>query len=585
MAENTINTRESFEINGLTVNPPVEWADIEIEASFDNDNIQPNITIDTFRFVNKEATILKDWINNGFPGIFEGIPFKIKGFNNTNNLSVFDGFINLSDDVSLLEDGSVNAKVIKKDGLNNLQDRLDALTFGFLEDIGIINSSNYTTIDYVVEKKINAVELIISNVVLFLMIKELAESIERVATDIATGIALTSIPLGGAIGAVVWFAAKALINLAYAIVLLAAVINLANKLFQLLLPPVRQHKVMKLRTAMERVCIALGYNFVSPITELDDVYFLPSNPRQDNVSLLDGLITTYKGTQSGIPNQIDFGYGCGEFFQVMRELFNGKYAIVGNDLHLRSLNDPYWVKTSTYQLPDVLIEEQKYNTNELNARWSLDFKIDLRDDWTIDNYVGSSLERVTDAITVNNLKAKYLKGIEEIQIPYALGNRKDQLNAVENTLKVVAGLIDSVTGAFGSGTNFVSTMNNKVGMLKVSDNSHSIPKLLFLKGGKIPVNDRVSFSAPKMYQKYWNESSWVTNANKRQRKVYNNVRIPFGLNDFVKLIDNNYITDSNGNLGRVLNISWNLFSDYATITYYTEFKYAPNLKETFIIAQ
>jgi len=583
MSGSSKNTRQSFELNGVTINPPVEWTDIEVTASFDNDSIQANINFDSFRFVNKEAQVLKQWITDGYPGIFEGVPFKMKAFNNLNSVDSFDGFINLSDDAAFLEDGSVVANIVKKHGLDNLQDRLDALTWGYLEEIGAVTQSDYTNLDYVVEKKEDLFKILMSNIILFLMIKELAESIMRVADDIATVIAMISIYPGGSIGAVIWFAAKALINLAYTIILLAAVIDLGNKMLETLLPRLRTHKTIQLRRALTIVANHLGYNFVSPITELDNVYFLPSNPRQDNVNLIDGLITSLKGTPTGIPNVNDYGYGCGEFFSVIKDLPYGRFAIIGNDLHFRSDNDPFWIKNSTYQMPDVLIEEQKYNTDELATRFAFLFQIDQRDDWTIDNYLGTAIERVTDAIQVNIPQAKYLSGLDEVKIPYALANRKNELNGVENVLKFIANFLDSVAQALGGNSNLAGSITGKLGVMKVSDNSHIVPKLVYLAGGKIPVNQRDLFSAPVLYAKYWNQTSFIANNFRRQRKVYNNVRVPFGLNNFIELIDNSYFTPSTGGIGKVKQINWRLFSDYATISYWEQHKYAPNLKETFII--
>jgi hypothetical protein len=584
MSGNSINTRLAFELNGGSVKPPVEWTDIELNASFDNENIQPNITIDSFRFVNQEAKILRDWITSGYPGIFEGVPFNIKASNNISGISVFNGYVNLSDDVSILENGSVISKIVKSEGLNSLDDRLNALTWGYLESIGVITQSDYTILDYVVEKKINLLELLISNVVLFLMIKELIESINRNIRDISGVIAMTSIPLGGQIGALVWAIALALINIAYSILLLIAIIDMSIKLFNTLVNPVRQHRLLKIETALTKVAAHLGYNFVSPITELNYLYFLPSNPRQDNVSLIDGIFTTLKGTPKGIPNVLDYGYGVGEFFGAVKDIPYSKYAIIGNELHLRPVNDPFWIRSATYQLMSTLIEEKKFNTQDLKTRFALLFRIDQRDDWTFDNYTGTSYEVVTDAIQVNNSEAKYLKGLNEIQIPWSLGNRKDDLNAVENTLLSIAQFIDDLTGIFGGGTDFASLLTNKIGVLKVSDNSISVPKVLYLVNKKIPANHRSLFSAKIMYQKYWNETSFVANNFKGQREVYLNVKIPFGLNSFNQLINNSYAKDQFGDVIKIIDIKWRLHSDYAIVSYWKQKKYTPNLIETFIEA-
>ena len=40
----------SFELDGSKVEAPIEWQDIAILATFDNENVQGNITTDQFTF-------------------------------------------------------------------------------------------------------------------------------------------------------------------------------------------------------------------------------------------------------------------------------------------------------------------------------------------------------------------------------------------------------------------------------------------------------------------------------------------------------------------------------------------------------
>ena len=590
MSGNSVNTRVDFTLNGQSINAPVEWTDIEINASFNDEGVQASISTESFRFVNidqeKASNLIRQWITNDSPGIFHGIPFQIKGFNNQNSLGVFEGYINLIDDLVYLEDGSTVVNIIKKDGLDELNLRLEALTWGYLEFIGAVTQNDYTTIDYVVEKKFNAFEILMSNVVLFLLIKELAESVKTTAENISGAVALLSTAgLGSVAASIVWAIAVALIQLIYTTLIAIAVINLGNKLLELLLPRVRQHKVILLRRAMTIIANHLGYGFDSPIAELDNVYFLPSNTNQDDVSLSTGFITTLNGTSKGIPNVTDSGYNCLDFYKNLQNTFNVRVAIDNGNIQFRSKNDPYWKKNSTYVIPDVLIDSQRFNASELRARFALLFAIDQRDDWTIDNYKGTAYEVQTDAAQTPDIKAKFISGRNEVSIPYALGNRKNQLNGVENLLKQVASFLDTVVNALGGSSNLAGTIKNKIGMLKVSDNNTTKPKLLYLIGGKLPINHRDLFSAKVMWNKYWNEQSWVQNNYGQQKLVFKQVRVPFGLEDFLKLTNNSYITDQQGREGKVTSIGWNLFSDTATVDYWVHEVYTRNLVEYFIEAE
>lgn len=589
MSESSVNTRVDFTLNGQTINAPTEWTDIEITASFDEEVNEANISADSFRFVNtdndKASNILRDWITNDNPGIFHGVPFQIKGLNNQNNLNVFEGYVNLANDVALLEDGSTAANIIKKEGLDSFNLRIEALTWGYLELIGAVGQLDYIEIDYVVEKKFNFFEILISNIVLFLLIKELAESIKTLAEQINDAFAHSAGGLTGPVAAAAWTIAKLIIQAIYTALIAVAVINLGNQLIETLLPRVRQHKTIQLRRAMEIVCNHLGLNLVSPITELDNVYFLPSNPRQDDVSFLSGLITTYRGTPTGIPNTVDFGYNCKDFFETIKDMVYGKFEIVGTDLQFRTHSDPYWVKTATYQMPNVKVDQQKFNTADLKARWALLFQIDPNDEWTIDNYKGTAYERVTDAVNTPIVDAKFLSGLDENNIFVSLGNRKDQLNGLENTLKSVAQFLDNLVGLIGASSNLAGLVTSKIGVLKVSNNYHSKPKFLYLQGNRMPVNHRDLFNAKLMYDKYYVETSFVENNYGAQKELFQQVRIPFGLESFLQVTENSYFQDTEGNLGRITSLVWNLFGDYAVASWWVKKPYTTNLQESFIEAE
>jgi hypothetical protein len=156
------------------------------------------------------------------------------------------------------------------------------------------------------------------------------------------------------------------------------------------------------------------------------------------------------------------------------------------------------------------------------------------------------------------------------------------LNGLEKVLSVLAGVFDDLAKVLFINLGLKKKITSKIGVLKVSNNNHAIPKLLWIDGGKLPSDHRSKFSAVTLWDKYHNEKSFITNNYKRQRKVFNDVETPFGFNDFVNLVNNSYFTTPEGRKGKVLNISWNLAGDKAKLDYYIEEPYTTNLKETFI---
>jgi len=586
MAKNSLNPEYKFYLAGSKADAPVNWQDIEILATFDNEAIQANITTDQFTFVNEELQKIRQHIENGLSGgmgIFEGLPFAIQLKNKNNSYSAFRGHLDLTDGYEdLVQLDQVRAKMRKDEGLNQLEDRLSALTYGYLEDAGVFNSSDYFEINYVVEKKLNAFDILVSNIILYMMIKELYESIKGLSDRIANS---TAHATGGALGpvaAALYIAASVIIELAYIAIMIIAIVDLATNMVNTFIPPVRTTKCATLHTLISKVAGFLGYTFNSNITDLSEIYYIPSNPRLDEINKK-GFIKKTKGNELGIPNSVDYGYNVTEMFELVVSAFNAKIQIIDGVMHIHNVDDPFWKRTALYTLPNVLQTTKKYNTEELTANFQIKFLTDLSDEWTIDEYLGTSYGRTTQAINTITKELKLIRGFDQVNLNVALGKRKDELTPLENFLKEVGGAIDSLTNAFGKGTNFKAKIKGKVGILKVSENNYTLSKLVRLTGaGRIPSNNSTTLSAKYLYENYHIGKSFVSNNFFGQKIVYNSIRIPFSFENFLVLIDNSYFHTFEGKEGKMVSIKWRIANDYAVVDYWIREPYTNNLKETFI---
>lgn len=580
------NSEAKFLLDGVSINAPVEWEDITINANYENDSVQPSLAVENFVFPLEARDSINQWISNGMSGgvgIFEGMPFQLTLFNNQPIQENFKAFIDFTNGYQdLPEDGKVEVSIIKDDSLDNFFEQVEGTTFGYLESIGAIGLGDYKEISYVVEKKFNMFEILMSAVILYLMIKELGEAVDRLASLVVETTAhLTGgFPAFGAIASIIFVIAKVILQLIYTLLILAAIIELAKNLFETLVPPQRTHLGVKLFTALERVCTHFGYGFSSPIAEMSNVTYLPSNPNLDEKTFA-GFISSTKGTQTGRPNVIDYGYKCDEMFELAKNMFNAKIAIVNGVVILRTKNDPFWIQQSTWSLPDVLLETKQYNTDEIKPERLLTFVTDLNDEWTIDNYLGTAYEiRTTQATTIRK-RAVLLKGLDEVNFRTALGSRKDELNAIERFLKDIAQVIDDVTGFLGGGTDWASKIEARLGVLKVSNNWHSIPKMLYPEGTKLPSNHRTLWNAKVLYQKYHGEKSFVLNNFYGQKTVYKGIQIPFGFEDYKQLTTNSYFL-FNGKTAKITNFTWTIGRDRADIDFWVREPYTFNLAETYI---
>tara|TARA_R110001592_G_scaffold13889_2_gene63190 strand:- start:574 stop:2352 length:1779 start_codon:yes stop_codon:yes gene_type:complete len=586
------NTRLRFTLNNQPVDAPIEWEDISIEADFESNAIQPTIDIEAFTFVNKEAQSIRDWIDSG--RIFEGIPFKIDAYNINTAKNSFDGYINCADGVELFEDKTLKAKITQARGLTNLREKMQGTTMSYLEAIGVFTQSDYTKVKYVVEKSDNTLEVLINTVVGYMLIVQLQQQIKELAdnvgkfADATTPIPVVGVPPGVAInvGGLVYAALCLVIQIAYTIFVLAATINLGIKMFETFLPIPRTHRTLKLRTALENISGYLGYTFSSPIELLDKLVYLPSNLETDDVNLLTGLIRIPKGTRSGVPNERDFGFTALEMFELCERMFNAQIKINGNILEFRSRNDPYWEQASTSQMPNFLRQSKRYNTDELIFSRLLRFQTDeIADECTINNFKGTNYEIITNDRTIANQEAKFITKHETIDFPVCLGNRKNELNPLENALAIFGGIIDSIINFFGGNSNLSGKITSRIGVLKVGTNNTTKPKLLYVNGTKLPFNHRELFSAKVLYNLYINEKSFVLNNYGGQKALYSLEGLPFGFEDFLNTIENSNFVDSDNNRAKFRTLNWLLAGDTASGEIEQKEIYTTSLTETYIEAE
>lgn len=546
-----------FRIDGVDVPPPVENQEITIEAFFGSDNIQPKVSPLEFTFINEAAKTINDYVDAG--NIFQGLTFDASVIGDAGNIQIIDGYLDLANRYDKISPIKIKTEAKFLDGIGNLDKQLKGITFDLLVEENIINNSDYTRVRYVVEKPINAVELVITSVTLFLLIKELAENTEKLGEDINTALGMLSTSATGGIGAVIYQIAMVLVRAAYIAILLKSIIDLVEDLISNFISQIYIKNALSYRVALEKIFAYLGYRFESPIEDLDYLTYVPSNNSTES--------------RNGVPNPGDFGYNVDAYVSMLLKQFRARIANIDGTIHFRALNDPFWLKNSTYVMDDVLLEDnysEKKNTQELIKSKIVEFLLDSQDDWTRDNYLGTNYTVITQHIEEVDQRKDALKGFERVTINVSFGNRKDRLNPLEETLKILAGVADTITGIFGANQHFAQRIKNRVGMMKVSGETWSNPKMIYWDNDQMPVNHRDLTSAKYFYENFISYDSFVLNDFKRQREFYEGVEVGFGLSDFIETNKNSYFTTPSGKIGKFVNIKWNFNKDRATVDFWIE---------------
>ena len=580
-----LNTNVTVKLGGVEIALPSELLDSFVDASFENGNLQGSIAIEELTFKGLPYSIIKEHIANGLingVGIYEGISFTIEAYNKNEGRAVFDGFVDLSDGIEIDDiRGEIRATIKERDGLNVLSDRLASINYQSLYNEGIITDSDFVSLEYTVITPTNFVESVLMKITFFIMVRETIVAIRETSKQIAIVAGISGSSPSGTIGAAILAGLYAALLAAYAFALIVQVVSLGRNIFEAYAPSTRSHKLSSLRKLLEKAAEKLGYGFESNISFLDNVHYLASNQNVDT-SLASAFLATPQTVTKGIPNVNDYGYSCEEIYALCFSGFNARFILENDIIKMYTELSPFWDRQAAYTMPDVLEPSYSYNTNELKSRIAISFQTDLADVYTIQDKTGRAYEVVTEPKTVQQDDFVGVKGVEQIQIPLALGSRKNELTPFERLITDIANIIDDVTGILGGGTNFRGQLNFKTGQLKVSDNNHSIPKLIWLEGGRIPSDHRSKFSAKTLWENYLFEKSFVLNAGRRQRKLFTNNKVPFGFVSFLRVAKNAYIYDIQGNRFKVDSLQWEFLKDYALISGYIEERYTDNLKETYI---
>ena len=246
MSDISQNSESQYLLDKKVVNAPLSWKDVTITAEYKGDDIQPTLTTDSFVFKLEAREAINGWISKGMTGgvgIFEGMPFDLRVFNQDSS-KVFESFLDFTSNYKdFPDDGDVSVDLIDKNGLDGFLAQLTGTTFGYLESIGVFTDGDYTEVEYVVEKKFNLLELIIASVTLYIMTKEFVEQVIETVTAIQRTIA-AAIPSVGAgavvnVGNILFAVLSIILRLVYLALMLVAIIELSKALFESLVSPKR----------------------------------------------------------------------------------------------------------------------------------------------------------------------------------------------------------------------------------------------------------------------------------------------------------------------------------------------------------
>lgn len=546
----------AFTLNSKPIQDVTGWESARVNAIFQEFS-QPDISVDTLTFGKDACSIIDNWIAEN--GYYAKLPFSIS----KENIEVFNGYLDLSDPASYkIHNGKYIAKLAKFFGINDLKNKIEGYTFGLLASRTTLTTTN---IPYIVDRVRTPLEEAMLSITTLLLVKELNESVKRVSES-AKDLSVALVPVVSArelLNASLQF----LLDLAYTASMLIALKNIILEIINDLIPIVKYNKGFKIKDHIESFVSHIGYNGVEFGMDVENIYYFPSK-NQDNKA-------------NGIPNVNDYGFTLQEMFDLISDLFNTEVSVDSDGVvQIRTEGDPYFKKNSTYTMQNVLIEDVRYNTDEIVGTRLISFATDVTDEWTIENYTGTAYEIHTRSSI--NAEDSTIKGFERISLPVCLGNRKEGLTNLEKAIKAVASLADKLIKLFGGNSSLANKVQAKVGLLKVAQENWSLPKVVKLDSNLRVPSSRSVWSAKYLYENFYQYKSFVLNGYNYQRRIFIDKEIPLCIEDYNKLIENSYFVTDSGALGKFTSLEMEVDTNKAVASYWIEEIFDENLNESYV---
>jgi hypothetical protein len=541
------------------------------------------------------------------------MPLRFIATDGETSSQIFDGYLDF-ENYRRISNVEISVDVLETTNLASF-DRVSRITFfNILHVKGVYSTTDFISVKRITEKLNKNAEAATLATLTFVLSVQAFQQIKEISKDIANILAHTTGGITGPISGPIYAIAIAIIDIIALAKIVIEAVKLGIRIAEVYVPPVVRHNATTERKLLEKAINHLGYSFETNISEMDNTVYHPGRPPEQGFGVLGGP----QFPTSGLPKVGQPGETLGEFISIMITKYYAQVAIIDNTVHLRSKNDPFWEKNSTYILPDfgdentgainLNSESRVFNVADFKANTTVSFVDDATDAYTTTNWKGTNFMVIREPIDVNNQKMLLHDGLDKNVIPISLGTRKDSLDQIESAVFQVLVQIDALINLFGGNSNLAGLISSRIGAFKTSERTFSNPKFIWVENNNgsydIPVNHRDLLSAKSLYVKYHAEKSFVNTTPLlkfstedgisinyidintpnfgNQKALFNVPGMPFGYSDYLKVVKNSYFATNQGDRGKIEGSKYIIRQSIANQSYWIREIWTKNLKETFI---
>jgi hypothetical protein len=513
-------------------------------------------------------------------GVFEGIPYTLE----VGNIQL-DYYVDLTESFAI-RDFEVEVKIKKRKGFDNFFENADGLSFELMAKKGV--NFNFVNLPYLIIPE-NQVEIGLTlSLAIYSLTREaiqatrdLVSATEKLIRAVTPNVSLVPVP---PLGEIIALSVAVVAQLAYTLAIYVALIKLARQLQELIFPKVRYYKGATIKELIKKGCEYLGYTLDSNLlNSWDKLTIMPVPLIKDKRSVFNFIQNDLNFSfTKGYPTAQDTVSTLGELINAVETWFNAKTKVLNGVVQIERRD--YWKNiTTNTTLPALNLQsdrqnEYRFNTEEAWKRTYIHYQVDYADTHTLDKFDPTDAEYSTEPLNVINEDLVSIRGFNDVNIPFALGVRKDELSYIEIFGRTFLQLADSIIGLFGVDLNFTSLITDRLGVTQISSQFFGVTKVLYAVNGRQPSNYVDKIKASNIYNLYHK----INEININGYKVYNDAPMRLNPQEFISLLDNNFAY-INGALCEILTVRFTDEQSQAVISYREPFNYAEGKVEILTI--
>jgi len=513
-------------------------------------------------------------------GVFEGIPYTLE----VGNIQL-DYYVDLTESFAI-RDFEVEVKIKKRKGFDNFFENAEGLSFELMAKKGV--NFNFINLPYLIIPE-NQVEIGLTlSLAIYSLTREaiqatrdLVSATEKLIRAVTPNVSLVPVP---PLGEIIALSVAVVAQLAYTLAIYVALIKLARQLQELIFPKVRYYKGATIKELIKKGCEYLGYTLDSNLlNSWDKLTIMPVPLIKDKRSVFNFIQNDLNFSfTKGYPTAQDTVSTLAELINAVETWFNAKTKVLNGVVQIERRD--YWKNiTTNTTLPALNLHsdrqnEYRFNTEEAWKRTYIHYQVDYADTHTLDKFDPTDAEYSTEPLNVINEDLVSIRGFNDVNIPFALGVRKDELSYIEIFGRTFLQLADSIIGLFGVDLNFTSLITDRLGVTQISSQFFGVTKVLYAVNGRQPSNYVDKIKASNIYNLYHK----INEININGYKVYNDAPMRLNPQEFISLLDNNFAY-INGALCEILTVRFTDEQSQAVISYREPFNYAEGKVEILTI--